>query len=75
MLLVFNSVLCHLGAVIFVLFLDYTLAVFSPVMRLLRQFFVLPVLFYFHVAVVHVSHFVLLIYYLVEFHQGACVVE
>ena len=44
---------------------------FCPVRRLLRQFFVLPVLFCFHAAVVHVSRLVLLVYYLVECHQGS----
>ena len=47
------------------------LPVFCCVGRLLRQFFFLPVLLCFYVAVVHVSRLVLLVYYLVECHQGS----
>ena len=44
---------------------------FCPVRRLMQQFIVLPVLFCLHVAVVHVSRLVLLVYYSVECHQGS----
>ena len=37
----------------------------------MQQFIVLPVLFCLHVAVVHVSRLVLLVYYSVECHQGS----